>query len=331
MSISTNFVKVKGFLKRKNVVEAISKTGKEYMMIDLTIALADDKEVTVSMFGNRLSSNGNTSKIWEGMNTIKNEYLALSSTYTDKRANKDAKPVQMEATTVSSLEETDFVYVNKGAKLTMNRYIGQDGQLNQNFRITSNFVNRAKEGDDKTPYIEGSLTGVILSNPIEGEDTNGEFIKLSIAVPEYREAYAENPEKVVIEKFDLVLRDVTDEAVSYIESEFAKDVVANISIEPVHKITVIETQTEDFTGRGFGRIVKNDDKQTKVIRELQIIGGFSMNEDEYESEKAFDYELYQAGLKDFEDKINEMKADKVEVKEVKRGFGRTTSGSDLPF
>lgn len=328
MAINTNQIRIQGTLVRKNVIAGVSGKGKEYLMADLTLRLDGNREVTVSLFANKLNSTGQVSKLYTNLETINEEYKSLNSTYVDKRVNKDAKPTTVEATTVSSEEECDFIIVNKGATISMNRYLGQDGQIAENFRVSANFVNRAKPEQPREPMIEGNLVGIVTSGVNHGEDAIGEYIKLELTVPQYREAYGDNPEKIVVDKFPLVLRDLTDEAIAYVEDNFELNSVVSAVVEPTHKIVKEEVQTE--TPRGFGKVFKTE-PQTRVLREINLVGGFALEEDMYAEEKAFDYDLYEKALKDFDEKIESLKADKVEVKEVKRGFGKTASNSDLPF
>lgn len=174
-------------------------------MGQLKLRIAENQEVDLTIFANEFTSTGSANKSYQALKTIRDEYKSLDSTVTNKRMSSDAKPEKDEATTVGSLEECDFVYANKGIKISMNHYM-RDGQLNSNFRLSVNFVNRAKETDAKEPYLEGELIGVVSKVPVILEDSDGEYIKFELTVPEYRNAWGDREESVVVDKFEIVMK-----------------------------------------------------------------------------------------------------------------------------
>ena len=248
--------------------------------------------------------------------------------------NSDAKPEKDEATTVGSLEECDFVYANKGIKISMNHYM-RDGQLNSNFRLSVNFVNRAKETDAKEPYLEGELIGVVSKVPVVLEDNDGEYIKFELTVPEYRNAWGDREESVAVDKFEIVMKkedfnsdDEFEGAKNFVESEFEENVVVSTSIVPTVKVVAVEEETPT-SKRGFGKKVEFT-PSTKVVREIRAIGGFPLEEEEYEGDNAFNLELYSKGVEEYERKLEELKQDQPKDFTAHKGFGKKTS-TDLPF
>lgn len=234
------------------------ETRKNWMMGQLKLRIAENQEVDLTIFANEFTSTGSANKSYQALKTIRDEYKSLDSTVTNKRMSSDAKPEKDEATTVGSLEECDFVYANKGIKISMNHYM-RDGQLNSNFRLSVNFVNRAKETDAKEPYLEGELIGVVSKVPVILEDSDGEYIKFELTVPEYRNAWGDREESVAVDKFEIVMKkedfnsdDEFEGAKDFVESEFEENVVVSTSIVPTVKVVAVEEETPT-SKRGFGK------------------------------------------------------------------------------
>lgn len=340
-SMITNEIKLGGYLVSKLVSLGKTSTGNEYASVRLTlqVGVEDSQRVDVEIFANKLTSSGQVSKIYTNLMTIHEEYKSLDSQFVDRRAKKDAQPVKHEATTVASKNEVDFVYANKGVKLSNNRYMS-NGELVTSFRLTTNFVNRAKDGVEVTPYIEGMVRGVCANDIQRVTDNNGDVValKLEFLVPEYREGYTnrfgeEVPSSVAVEKFELVLKELSDEAVNYCEDEFVKGRACEIGIEPMTRVEQEQVKVEEKPKRGFGK-VPTFTPSTKVTKEIRIIGGFALEEDEYENDPAFDYDAIGEGVKALEKKIEDLKENEGKAVTVApRGFGKSNSGGgrNLPF
>lgn len=339
MTMETNSIKLGGYLVSKVVTLGKTSTGNEYISVRLTLQVGeeDSQRVDVEAFSNKLTSTGQPNKIYASLMTVHEQYKSLDSQFVDRRVKKDAQPVKHEASTVANKDEVDFVYVNKGVKLTNNRYMS-NGELITTFRLTTNFFNRAKEGSDPTPYIEGMLRGVCGNDMQRVMDNNGDVValKLEFLVPEYREGYTnrfgeEIPSSVVVERFELVLRDLNEDAVNYCEDEFIKGRACEIGIEPMTRVEQEQVKTEEKPKRGFGK-VPTFAPTTKVTKEIRIIGGFALEEDEYENDPAFDYEAIGEGVKALEKKIEDLKENEGKsVPLAPKGFGKKTGGNNLPF
>ena len=338
--LNTNQLRCGGYLIAKNIIMGMNKdTKKNWLMATLTLQISENQRIDLSMFSNEFTSTGTKSKSYTALETIMNTYKSLDSTVTNKRVNPDAQAEKDEATTVATLEETTFVYANKGITIGMNRYM-RDGEIQENFRLSVNFVNSAKDTDAKEPYLEGTLIGVVTKKPFRFEEPNGEeYVKFELTVPTYRNAWGDREESVVVDKFELVMRaENFDEgefegAMEFVEEEFDENMIVNVSIEPTVKVVASQEPIED-TGskRGFGKKVEFK-PTTRTIREIRVLGGYPLDEDEYVEDKAFDFELYQKGLEEFDKKIEEMKADQGQSFQVQRGFGNKSSNKEtkLPF
>ena len=327
-----NQFKVGGHLVSKAVTLGVnSDTRMNWMMITLSLEVEEGKRVDLQMFANELKKDGQPNRIYQNMETIKNSYLSLNSTIKNKRNNPNAEALKDESTTVGSLEEADFVRANKGVTLGMNRYMSQDGELRESFRLSVNFVNRVENEAQKVGFIEGTLTGVVgkKGRIVEGDDY---YPTIELIVPEYRNAYGDFAERVVVDKYPLVLRLNDEDAKEYIENEFVEGSVVSVGVEPVNQVIV--KQQAKAEKRGFGKQLATFES-TEVVRELQITGGYVLDEDEYENEKNFDRDLYTKALEDFDKSIQTLKDGVGQTKSfAPSGFGKSpksSSGGSLPF
>ena len=333
-----NEIRCGGYLVSKLITLGKAGNGKEFATARLTLEVGENQRIDLDIFSMRYTSSGAESKIYQNLMTIKDEYKSLDSQFVDKRNKKDAQPNKHEATTVASKEEVDFVYANKGIKLTNNRYVNANGELVTTFRLSTNFVNRAKEGQTREPYVEGVLVGVCEKDAERMIDNNGDVVglKLSLLVPEFRKGYTnafgeEVADNIVVERFELVLREL--DGLDYCEEIFLQNKVCNVSIEPINRVEQ-DTPKEPPRQRGFGKMITFE-PTTKIVREIRIVGGFDLEDDEYENDANFNFDLFQEGVKALDEKIEELKEGQGKTVEVSRGFGRNNSGGSkntgLPF
>lgn len=341
--MNTNELKLGGVLISKRVSLGKTGAGKEFASVTLGIEVGENQRVDLEIFSMKNTSSGAESKIYQNLMTIKDEYKSLDSQFIDRRGSKDAQPKKLEATTVATKDECDFVFANKGIKLTNNRYMNANGELVTTFRLTTNFVNRAKEGANREPYLEGNLYGVCENDAEKIMNNEGDIVglKLNFLVPEFRKGYTnafgdQVADSVAVERFELVLRELGDGALEYCEEIFVKNGVCCIGVEPMVRVEQEMVKKEPTEKRGFGKIASFE-PTTKTTREIRIVGGFDLQEDEYENDPNFNFELFQEGIKALDSKIEEMKEGQGKTVEVSRGFGRGGSSSGgsrntgLPF
>ena len=337
---NTNELKCAGTLVSKVITLGKTSAGKEYASARLELEVSENNRVTLEMFANKLSSTGQESKLYANLMTIKDTYKSLDSQFVDRRMNKENKPMKLEATTVASKEECDFIIANKGIELSMNRYLNQDGQLMSNWRLSVNFVNRVKEGQPRVPMLEGNLYGVVEGNARVKEENGKEFLEVDIVVPKYRDAWGDRDASVVVEKFTLVLKDGEEEiedfegAMDYCREIFEDRAVVCVGVKPVNRVESEEQpKEEERPKRGFGKVASFQ-PSTKIVREIRIIGGYALEEVEYENDENFNFELYQQALVEFDEKIKALEENKSQEQTVTRGFGRKPQSggkSNLPF
>lgn len=333
-----NELRCGGILVSKLITLGKTSAGKEFATARLTLEVGENQRIEVETFSMRNTSSGAESKIYQNLMTIHQEYKSLDSQFVDRRGKKDAQPVKHEATTVASKEECDFVYANKGIKLTNNRYVNANGELVTSFRLSTNFFNRAKEGQSREPFIEGVLVGVCEKNAERVLNNEGDVVglKLSLLVPEFRKGYTnafgeEVADNVAVERFELILREL--DGLDYCEEIFLQNKVCSVSIEPTNKVEQ-DVPKEQPKQRGFGKMITFE-PTTKIVREIRIVGGFDLEDDEYENDANFNFDLFQEGVKALDEKIEELKEGQGKTVEVSRGFGRNNSGGSkntgLPF
>ena len=337
--MNCNELKLGGYLVSKLITLGKAGNGKEFATARLTLEVGENQRIDLDIFSMRYTSSGAESKIYQNLMTIKDEYKSLDSQFVDKRNKKDAQPVKHEATTVASKEECDFVYANKGIKLTNNRYVNANGELVTSFRLSTNFVNRAKESQSREPFIEGVLVGVCEKDAERVLNNEGDVVglKLSLLVPEFRKGYTnafgeEIVDNVAVERFELILREL--DGLDYCEEIFLQNKVCSVSIEPTNKVEQ-DVPKEQPKQRGFGKMITFE-PTTKIVREIRIVGGFDLEDDEYENDANFNFDLFQEGVKALDEKIEELKSGQGKTVEVSRGFGRNNNSggsknTGLPF
>ena len=334
-----NELRCGGILVSKLITLGKTSAGKEFATARLTLEVGENQRIEVETFSMRNTSSGAESKIYQNLMTIHQEYKSLDSQFVDRRGKKDAQPVKHEATTVASKEECDFVYANKGIKLTNNRYVNANGELVTSFRLSTNFFNRAKEGQSREPFIEGVLVGVCEKDAERMLNNEGDTVglKLNLLVPEFRKGYTnafgeEVADNIVVERFELVLREL--DGLDYCEEIFLQNKVCSVSIEPTNKVEQ-DVPKEQPKQRGFGKMITFE-PTTKIVREIRIVGGFDLEDDEYENDANFNFDLFQEGVKALDEKIEELKSGQGKTVEVSRGFGRNNNSggsknTGLPF
>ena len=214
-----------------------------------------------------------------------------------------------------------------------------NGELVTTFRLSTNFVNRAKPEQAREPYVEGVLVGVCEKDAERVLNNEGDVVglKLSLLVPEFRKGYTnafgeEVADNVAVERFELILREL--DGLDYCEEIFLQNKVCSVSIEPTNKVEQ-DVPKEQPKQRGFGKMITFE-PTTKIVREIRIVGGFDLEDDEYENDANFNFDLFQEGVKALDEKIEELKSGQGKQVEVSRGFGRNNNSggsknTGLPF
>lgn len=295
MSNITNIAGVSGTLVGKQVKNGMGKNG-EYVSVELTLRTDENSEHKVKMFSNKLTKDGNISKLYESTMTVANDYKSAD---------------------VVGIENADKVHVNQG-EITTNRYMSKTGDLIEQTQISAKFCNRHESGDFNA-RAEFSLVGVVHSVvPKLNEDDEIELLKIKLNVPR-----GFNNQ---IEQVEVVVREST--AFDYITESFQKWEVVKVGGQIVNKV---ETKQEKAEVIGFG-VMPELKTSTVRVRELLVTGGHvleGMNEQQYYTQKEI-----QEGLELLNQKIVEIKSKPVSTPQV--GFGQGFASSqqlktDIPF
>ena len=297
MSI-TNIACVSGTLVGKQVKNGVGKNG-EYISVELTLRTDENSEHRVKMFSNKLTKDGNVSKLYESTMTVANEYKSAD---------------------VVGMENADKVHVNQG-EISTNRYISKAGDLVEQTQISAKFCNRHESGDFNA-RAEFSLVGVVDSVAQKtNEDGEIELLKIKLNVPR-----GFNNQ---IEQVEVVIREQS--AFDYIMESFQKWEVVKVGGQIVNKV---ETKQEKVEQVGFGTMPELKTSTVRV-RELLATGGHvleGMNELQY-----YTQEEIQEGIKLLNQKIVELKSKPVTTTTTPQvGFGLQSApskqlNSTIPF
>ena len=170
-----------------------------------------------------------------------------------------------------------------------------------------------------------------MQNPMIMEVDEQDVMQLKVMFPIYQEAYGDRPAKVTLNEITLQARD--SEAFEYIEDNFTKGTMVSLNGEIVRLVTRIEIEGMADDSRGFGRKVEHKTQyRTNVEEYFNLLGGYELEEEEIELEKALNMELWEVAYEERE-KQGEVQE---EPKKSKVGFGREEKkapkkGGSLPF
>jgi len=294
----TNIVCVSGVLVGKQVKNGIGKNG-EYVSVELTLRTDESSEHKVKMFSNKLTKDGNVSKLYESTMTVANDYKSAD---------------------VVGIENADRVHVNQG-EISTNRYISKMGDLIEQTQISTKFCNRHENGDFNA-RAEFSLVGVVDSVSLKtDEEGETELIKVKLNIPRGFNNQIEQVEVVIREK----------SAFDYIMESFQKWEVVKVGGQIINKVETKQEKTEQV---GFG-VMPELKTSTVRVRELLVTGGHvleGMNEQQF-----YTQEEIQEGIKLLNQKIVELKSKPVTAPVTPQfGFGSQGNpskqlNSSIPF
>ena len=334
MAMVTNACEIVGRLNRLDLREGVAKTGSEFVSATYTLAVGDNL-IKVETFTMKTTKNGAVSKGYDSLNTLFTEGKALHKTI--RKIGEDNAEVIEDETIMEDIDECDaIVFSNYGnfkyCRLEENAYV-KDGELIRTMRITGAFPNRLDESKKEyVPRADFEIAGKVMQNPIMMEVDEQDVMQLKVMFPIYQEAYGDRPAKVTLNEITLQARD--SEAFEYIEDNFTKGTMVSLNGEIVRLVTRIEIEGMADDSRGFGRKVEHKAQyRTNVEEYFNLLGGYELEEEEIELEKALDMELWEVAYEERE-KQGEVQE---EPKKSKIGFGRedkkvtTKKGGSLPF
>lgn len=292
--MKTNQISLQGKLVKMAYRAGVSKAGKEFISATFTLDVNGDR-INAETFAMKMKADGSDeSGAYKSLMTLWNESKALQKTY---KKQGEEKPTEVEnETIVENIEDTTAIKMSnwngfKYCKFVENNFVSATGEQVKNTRIEFAYPNRMDE-ENYEPKADFEIAGKVKTAPCMMEKPDGtEYMQFVVTVPEYIEAWKDRPEQVKLQ--DITVASYDKDAWEYIEDNFTMGSFAYLNGEIVRKVMRVEKPTIDDEGRGFGRKLKqNPEYDTKIDERFEIMGGYVLEEDELELEKAFNEELW---------------------------------------
>ena len=325
MAYKTNFIEIVGKMVRADYRRNVSKNGKPFLMATFTVDV-EGNQIKVESMAMQYKADGVTeSSAYTGLMTIFDEGFACFKSMKDVN---DEKGQEVEIGIVENVEDcTALRFSNyNGFKYTRfeeSSYV-KDGQLIKNVRIKTAYPNRVDlEKVEYKPKAEFAVAGVVSQPPVILERDEQEYIRMSVVLPIYQEAYKDREASVSLHEITVESRDA--QTFDYIQDNFEKGCVAYLEgrlLRIVNRVE-IESAMEEQTGRGFGacKLNKQQPKYKTEIDEAFIIeAGYPLELEEYEDMPEFNQELWNLAKEEKAAKEQEMLEQQDKPKKV--GFGR---------
>lgn len=160
-----NEVFIEGILKEKTLeLATIDVQGKKADVIrgELVISDKENSEHRVRVFANKLTKEGKENSVYKGLKTVMDEYVSV------------AEALKLGQTA----EAADKVRITKG-KIGLNEYYTPNGELRSFPIVTTNFVNRVKDGtyNPKAEFTLEIYFDNILPEIKDNEETGRLIVK----------------------------------------------------------------------------------------------------------------------------------------------------------
>lgn len=292
--MKTNAITLQGKLVKMAYRAGVSKAGKEFVSATFTLDVNGDR-INAETFAMKMKADGSDeSGAYKSLMTLWNESKALQKTY---KKQGEEKPTEVEnETIVENIEDTTAIKMSnwngfKYCKFVENNFVSATGEQVKNTRIEFAYPNRMDD-ENYEPKADFEIAGKVKTAPCMMEKPDGtEYMQFVVTVPEYIEAWKDRPEQVKLQ--DITVTSYDKDAWNYIEDNFTMGSFAYLNGEIVRKIMRVEKPTVDDEGRGFGRKLKQEVQyDTKIDERFEIMGGYVLDIDEIELEKAFNEELW---------------------------------------
>lgn len=305
---ANNEVNIEGLLIKKDFKELnnIGVRNDEAINLRLTVETGENEQHVVEFFATKHKKDGGENAIYKSLQTVVNEYQTVADV---------------------GREEADKVRINQ-ARIGLNEYYNQSGQLVSRPQINAMFINRVDDPEQYEPKAEFEVE-VFVKDIKEEIDKDGEEtgrIEIHTFIPLYGG-------RVI--PFTFIADDEVQEgAVEYAENELEPGSTVEISGDIINFAEKIVKKKE----RKFGK--DKEEVKWNTRREYVITAGEeSLEEDD---EGAFDPEAIKKALTEREIWLEELKnrqGGSKSKKEKKKGFGskknsekkRKISEDDLPF
>ena len=298
-----NRVKIEGVLSEIDLkYGSFMKDGKPTETIGGVIKVQVDQqiggvpatlEIPVHMFSTKYTKKGAINPAYESIEKVMNEYVSI--------------PIA-----ATSGVEPDKVRITS-ARIDMNEYFGQNGQLISFPRITTSFVARATGAfkPEATFSAEFMVSNIAYATDKEGVEIEPKKVEVTAILPRYGE-------KVDVIKLVATNPNVIDAIEQYWKPNdtFKANGRLNFTSQ-----THIETQEVDF-GEPTERVV------TTTLSELVITGG---SQSPLEGDFAFDVNDVKKALAERKERLNALKAKGTNKKAPAPAANSGIDANDLGF
>lgn len=290
-----NQITLQGRLVKLAYRFGVSKAGKDFVSATYTLDVDGDR-INCETFAMKMKADGSDeSGAYKSLMTIFKEANALYKSY---KMPNDEKPTDVkDETIVEDIEDATAIKMSnwngfKYCKFVANEYTNAQGEQVKNTRIEFAYANRLDD-EKYTPRKDFEICGKVKTAPVLLEKVDGtEYMQFVVTVPEYIEQWKDRPEQVKLQ--DITVTSYDKNAWEYIEDNFTMGSFAYLNGEIVRKLTRVEKPIINDEGRGFGRHIPSEPEfDTKTDERFEIMGGYTLEEDELEVEKAFNMELWE--------------------------------------
>lgn len=279
-NLKKNTVNMSGILIKKESNMGQNKNGQDFLSAKLTIRVGES-EHRVEFYANKLTKDGNVSKLYDSLCTVVNEY-------------KSAEEV--------GIDNADRVHITN-AEVSINRYLDAVGELREARKINGKFCTRHTSGE----FIEKAdfeLLGVIETvQQISNEDGEVEFVKLKLII--------DKDYNNLIDKIEVVIRE--KDALDYVIDNFTKGKILRTTGDIINRREVVAAQ-KAMNGFGTAKQMNNG----KTVSELLATYG-DIRED-LEDQEPFTTETIKKQLETFNQRLEEIKSTPPKTK-PQVGFG----------
>lgn len=323
----TNACFIEGKLNRVDARKGMSKAGAEFISVTFTLDV-NGSQIQVEVFSMKNKKDGSELNSYKGLYTLISEGKALRKTI---REIGETESVEIEdETIVENIEDADKVKFDnwsmKYCRFEENMYLGKDGQVAKNIRVQAVYPSRIQEGKPYEEKAEFSITGVVKIAPYPFEKDEKEYLKFVVTIPTYNEAWGDREASVTLHDIEVQVRD--EQGFDYVQDEFQLGSVVHIEGDIIRRIERVETVVEDdsLNRGGWGSLKHMNDKpkfSTNVDSAIVMTGGFVLIEEDMESLKEFEVEIWTKGKEEKEQKEKDLLENNNGGFEKQSGFGRS--------
>ncbi|MGN1370728.1 MAG: hypothetical protein ACI4XM_00395, partial [Candidatus Coprovivens sp.] len=305
----------------------MSKTNKEFVSVTFTLSI-EGNQIKVESFSMRHKKDGSELSSYQGLTTLINDSKCLHKTI--KPLGEDEAIVVEDDTIVTDINDADALDCGnyngfRYTRFVENSYMSAEG-LKTNIRIETAYPRRVDEDKrEYKPQADWEICGIVKTQPVaipSIDEDEKEVMQFVVEVPTYTEAYGDREASVVLNELTIVSHD--ESVWGYLEDNFTVGTPVYLNGTIVRQVNRVEIEQSNDDVKGFGRVIEHQPQfRTKVIDYLEVLGGYTI-EDEMEEmeEKEFNAELWQKAKVEKDLKLAEMQNGNNEPKKV--GFGKPT-------